>query len=211
MPGPLAKKAGAPGSPAKKAGLPGLPAKKAGPPGPLSPEQVIALRMRRLADREEVASFLTKSLWMAAFLYVLFGVLFGITVMKNNDMSPKLSSGDLLFYYRLEDSFRSDDVVVFEKDGRQNVGRVVAKGGDSVEVTEDSQLVINNSYVSESDIFYPTQRYADEVAYPLQLSENQYFILCDYREGAKDSRYFGAVDGDEIRGKVLMIIRRSDL
>ena len=83
--------------------------------------------------------------------------------------------------------------------------------GDTVEVTEDAQLVINGSYVAESDIYYSTPRYESEVTYPVELEENQVFILCDYREGARDSRYFGPVEESEIKGKVITIIRRSEL
>lgn len=179
--------------------------------GPLTPERVILIRMRRLADWREITSFITKLIWMVILLTLLFGVFFGVTPMKNNDMSPRISSGDLLLYYRLDRNIRSQDVVVFEKDGQQYVGRVVAKGGDSVEVTDSSNLVINNSTVIESDIFYPTTKYGDEVSYPVELGENQYFILCDYRDGARDSRYFGAVELSEIKGKVLAVMRRSNL
>jgi signal peptidase I len=91
------------------------------------------------------------------------------------------------------------------------VGRIVAKGGDEVEITEDSRLRVNNSTVNESDIFYSTPRYGDEVAYPMTLEEDQFFILCDYRDGARDSRFFGAVDQSEIKGKVITVIRRSSL
>lgn len=178
---------------------------------PLTPERVIRARIHRLADWSEIYSFFTKLILMLIMMFLLFGVFFGITPMKNNDMSPKISAGDLLLYYRLEDKLRAQDVVVFEKDGRQYVGRIVAKDGDSVEITDSSNLMINNSTMVESNIFYPTPKYGDEVAYPISLNEGEYFILCDYRNGAKDSRYFGAVTKDEIKGKVLAIIRRSDL
>lgn len=178
---------------------------------PLTPERVMRARIHRLADWSEITSFFIKLTWMIVFMVLLFGVFFGVTPMKNNDMSPRISSGDVLLYYRLEKNFHSQDVVVFEKDGKQYVGRIVAKGGDSVEVTDDSTLKINNSAVFESDIFYPTPKYGDEVAYPVVLEETQYFILCDYRNGAKDSRYFGAVNQSEIKGKVLAVLRRSSL
>jgi len=87
----------------------------------------------------------------------------------------------------------------------------VAKGGDKVEVTDDSTLKINDSTMIESDIFYSTPKYEDYVEYPLKLQEDEYFILCDYRNGARDSRYFGAVKKNEIEGKVITIIRRSNL
>lgn len=181
------------------------------PEDPPSPETVIRTRIRRLADQEEIVSFLVKLVWMGVLLAVLFGGIFGITSMKNNDMMPRISSGDLVLYYRLEQKLRSQDVVVVEKDGVQYIGRIVAAGGDSVEITEESRLKVNGSLVVESDIYYSTPRYESGVEYPVSLSEDQYFILGDFRDNAKDSRYFGAVSRGEILGKVITVIRRSGL
>lgn len=178
---------------------------------PVTPEQVIRTRLRRMAGREEIKSFLSKLLWMAILLYLLFGVVFGITPMRNNDMQPKISSGDLMLYYRLEDNLRPQDVVVFEKEGREYVGRVIARNGDTVEITEESRVKINGSMVIETDIYYSTPQYDSDITYPITLTETQYFILCDFREGGRDSRYFGAVEFEEMKGKVLAIIRRSGL
>lgn len=180
-------------------------------PAVLTPELVIRSRLRRLANREDIWSFFSKLIMMVFLLWILFGVLFGITPMQNNDMSPRISAGDLLLYYRLEDTLRTNDVVVFEKDGKEYTGRIVGKGGESVEITEDSRLVINESTVFETNIFYSTPRYGDEIEYPVNLDENQFFILCDYRDGARDSRYFGPVEREEIKGKVITILRRSSL
>lgn len=180
-------------------------------PAVLTPELVIRSRLRRLANREDIWSFFSKLIMMVLLLWILFGVLFGITPMQNNDMSPRISAGDLLLYYRLEDTLRTNDVVVFEKDGKEYTGRIVGKGGESVEITVDSRLSINGSIVMENDIFYSTPRYDDSIAYPVSLAEDEYFILCDYREGARDSRYFGAVKRSEIKGKVITILRRSNL
>lgn len=180
-------------------------------PVPLTPEQVIRKRLRRIADREEVSGFVSKLVMFVFMMWVMFGVVFGISPMRNNDMSPRLSSGDLMLYYRLEDTFRSQDIVIFEKEGKQYTGRIIARGGESVEITDDAQLIVNGSHVVETDIFYRTPKYGEEVEYPLQLGSEEYFVLCDYRDGARDSRYFGAVGQAEIRGKVLAVIRRSHL
>lgn len=184
--------------------------KKAAAPE-FTPEQAIKEQRQRMLNQEEVYLFLTRLLAMVILLFVLFGIVFGITPMKNNDMLPRISSGDLMLYYRLEKSYISQDVIVFKKDGEQYVGRIVARSGDSVEITEDSELKVNNSIVLENDIYYRTPQYADGISYPVTLEENQYFVLCDYREGAKDSRYFGPVNADEIKGKVITVIRRSGL
>ena len=184
---------------------------KSNTPEVMTPEKVIRSRIRRLADWEEIMSFVSKLTLMVILIVLLFGVFFGITPMKNNDMSPRISSGDLMFYYRLEQNIRPQDIIVFEKDGKQYTGRVVARGGDSVEITDESRLKINGSTVVETDIFYSTPRYGEEVAYPVNLTDTQYFVLCDYRDGAKDSRYFGPVEKNEIKGKVITVLRRSSL
>ena len=180
-------------------------------PETITPEKVILSRLRRLADWEDVKSFLSKLVMMVLVIWVLFGQVFGITPMKNNDMSPSVSAGDLLLYYRMQDKLRTDDIVVFEKDGKQYVGRIVGKSGETVEITEDSNLKINGSTRIETNIFYSTPRYDDAVAYPVELADDEYFILCDYREGARDSRYFGPVKRREIKGKVITILRRTSL
>lgn len=177
----------------------------------VAPEEVIRQKRRRCADTEDIASFLARLAAMAVLLVLLFGFVFGVTPMADDDMSPRISAGDLLLYYRLADDYVSGDVMVFQKDGEQYVGRVVARGGDSVEVTEEAALVVNGSTVLETDIYYSTPRYENGPEYPVALAEDEYFILCDYREGARDSRYFGPVSRDEIKGKVITVIRRSGL
>ncbi|MBE6005126.1 MAG: signal peptidase I [Lachnospiraceae bacterium] len=174
-------------------------------------DEAIRKRRKRLSQINDISSFFSRLTVMIIMMYIMFFVIFGLKPMANDDMKPRISAGDLMLFYRLETRINSDDVVVFTKDGKTYTGRVVAKGGDKVEVTDDSTLKINDSTMIESDIFYSTPKYEDYVKYPLKLQDDEYFILCDYRNGARDSRYFGAVKKNEIEGKVITIIRRSSL
>ena len=145
----------------------------------------------------EIKAFFIRLVILLIFLWLLFGVFFGITPMRGNDMFPRISAGDLL---------------VFRKQGKISTGRVVAHGGDSVEITGDGELKVNGSIVIETNVFYKTYPYdKKKVNYPLSLKKDEVFLLCDYREGGRDSRYFGAVSKKEIKGKVITILRRSDL
>ena len=155
--------------------------------------------------------FLIRLLILIGILYMLFGCIFGITTVKNEDMAPRISAGDLVLYYRLDKHPVAGDVIICKKNGKQYVGRVIAKGGDSVEVTEEATVKVNGSIVLDQNIFYETPQYESDVKYPLQLQEGECFILGDHREGATDSRYFGAVDTQEIRGKIITVIRRNQL
>lgn len=156
-------------------------------------------------------NFLVRLFLLITVIGILFGVVFGLTPMANADMQPAVCAGDLMLYYRLDKNLNSDDVVVFQKEGIQYTGRIVAVPGDVVEITDESDLMVNKSTVMEDNIFYTTPAYDSEVEYPLALKEDQYFILCDNREGAKDSRSFGVVDTSEIKGKVITIVRRSGI
>ena len=178
---------------------------------PPTPADIIKAKRRRCADAEDIAGFFTKLIAIVLLIVLLFGFLFGVTPMENDDMAPRISAGDLLFYYRLADDWVTGDVMVFEKNGEQYVGRIVANPGDTVEVTDQATLVVNGSTVLENDIYYTTPKYDDGPAYPITLAQDEYFILCDYREGARDSRYFGPVKASEIKGKVITVIRRSGL
>lgn len=180
--------------------------KKKGAKKTLTPEQ------RRRAQKREILSFFQRLIILAVFLFLLFGVFFGITPMHGDDMYPKIGAGDLLLYYRLEKNLASDDIIVFKKDGDQHVGRIVAKGGETVEITNEGELKVNGSIVMETGIFYETYPYEkNTVSYPVTLAADEVFVLCDYRVGGKDSRYFGPVRIGEIKGKVITIVRRSSL
>ena len=156
-------------------------------------------------------NFLIRLFLLIAVIAILFGVVFGITPMANADMQPAVCAGDLMLYYRLDKNLKSDDVVVFQKEGTLYTGRIVAREKDKVEITDKNELKINGSIVNESDIFYKTPAYVDGISYPVKVKKDQYFILCDFREGAKDSRYFGAVNAKDIKGRVITVLRRSNL
>ena len=174
-------------------------------------EEAKKARKKRKRQIREIKSFFLRLAAMIIMLYVLFGVVFGVRAMPNDDMKPRISAGDLLLYYRLENRYVANDVVVFEKDGKTYTGRIIAQGGDTVEITDNASLVVNNSSVVENDIYYSTPKYDTDISYPLTLAADEYFILCDYRTGAKDSRAFGAVKRSEFKGKVITVLRRSGL
>lgn len=159
----------------------------------------------------DIQDFALRAVGLALLLWVLLGVVFGIAVQPDNTMAPHVKPGDLLLYYRLPRSYTAGEVVVFDKDGQRYTGRIAAAAGDTVTVTDTAELMLNGSIVAEPDIYEETPPYDGGTAYPLTLGEDEYFILCDARQGARDSRWFGAVQKAEIRGSVLMLLRRGQL
>lgn len=165
----------------------------------------------RRAAWADIRDFALRAGALAALLAVLFGVVFGLRLQPDDTMHPHIKGGDLLLFYRLPRSYTAGEVVVFEKDGQRYTGRVAARSGDTVEVTDAAVLVINGSVVAEPDIYEETPPYESGVTYPLTLADGEYFILCDARAGARDSRWFGPVQTGEIQGRVIAVLRRSRL
>lgn len=175
--------------------------------------KIIKKRRKDLANKNAIKSFFKKLLMIVVVFYFLFTFIFGFQVIYNDDMFPKMVPSDLLIYYRLDRDFYVGDVVVVDKNDANYTLRIVASGGDTVDISEEGQLIVNNSYQAETNIFYPTGQYDQtetKVTFPMKLKENEVFVLGDMRKGAKDSRYFGPVEKNEIKGKVFALYRRSN-
>ena len=177
----------------------------------MNPQTAIRNQRIRVANRQAAVSLLVKLATLLLAVLVLFGLVFGITPMKGGDMQPKFAAGDLLLYYRLNSSYARGDVVVMNRDGAQYVGRIVGMPGETIEVTDARTLRVDGAEIVEPDIYFETQAFQEAVTYPLDLQANEYFILGDARESAKDSRYFGAVAEQELKGKVISALRRVDI
>jgi len=147
----------------------------------------------------------------AAVLWILFGFVIGITVVSDESMKPGMRAGDVIVYYRLGKAPHVRDIIVLKKNNKEYVGRVVAAGGDKVEINDDSGLMVNDSIVSEDGIYGNTMVYEGYTDYPLPLASDEYFVLSDSREGSEDSRYYGPVEKDEILGTVIGMYRRGSV
>lgn len=122
-------------------------------------------------------------------------------------MFPAIRDGDLLIAFQLDEPARND-VVVYKQNGISKSGRVIAIGGETVEVTEEGILLINSVQVSE-EIFYPTfPSPTQTIKYPYIVPENSYFLLNDFRSDAGDSRSTGAVSAKDVYGSLIFAIRR---
>jgi signal peptidase I len=159
----------------------------------------------------DIQRFLLFALVFVVVIWGLFGWVLGIMHAPNADMYPRIDAGDLILYYRFDKDLAAHEVAVYEVNGNVLIGRVVASSGDTVEVTEEGELMINGNYVHENGIFYETPRYEGGISFPVTLAEDEYFILADSRLGGMDSRYAGPISVNDIKGTVFTVIRRNNI
>lgn len=145
-----------------------------------------------------------------AFL-LLFTFLYGIMRYEDPSMDPAVKDGDLVIFFRYSKAeYLPGDVIVLAYKGERQARRVIAMGGDLVEIT-DAGLLINGALQQEMEISQKTERYQDGVEFPLTVPEGEVFVLGDSRTGAADSRIYGCVKIKDTLGKVVTIIRRRGI
>lgn len=103
---------------------------------------------------------------------------------------------------------RQGDVIVFEypeDPSKDFIKRVVGTPGDEVEVRNKKVYVNGNPYENphevhkEKDVIPKEQNPRDNVG-PLKVPEGSYFVMGDNRDRSYDSRFWGVVKNEKIKG-----------
>lgn len=170
---------------------------------------VIRARRLKLHTREGYVSLLLRIVGLGLAAYIIFTQVFLITQNHGLGMFPALKDGDLIIAYRLQQEYAKNDVVVYTVDGKQEVGRIVARENDRVAIDGNGTLRVNG-LAQSGEIMYPT--YAKNgITYPYIIPSGTVFILGDYRTNVMDSRDYGAISVCNVQGKVISILRRRGL
>ena len=171
--------------------------------------QVIRGRRNAVEIRIGYTSLLVRIIILALIGWLLFTQVFLIAQASGNEMFPAVKDGDLLIGFRMQRDYQKDDVVVYERNGRLCVGRIIGRETDVITLDDSGTLLVNGT-TQGGEILFPT--YAKErLEYPYTVPEGTVFILGDYRTQAEDSRDFGCVAMEDVKAKVITILRRREL
>lgn len=171
--------------------------------------EIIEARRKSAVLRNQRYSYIftiARTFLLFAFFFILFQTKFAFKIVDNNGMYPALSAGDLTLCYN-QDQYIKNDVVFYRHDGKEYVGRVVAKGGDFVDYSESGSLIVNGT-PQESGIVYPTYK-PDGWAGAFRVPDGCVYVLGDYRVQTEDSRIFGAISLSDVEYKIIVLIRHS--
>ncbi|WP_405106778.1 signal peptidase I [Paenibacillus sp. FSL K6-1217] len=137
---------------------------------------------------------------------------FNVSTVIGQSMQPTLYQGEKLIINKIALSFgnpgRGEVVVLHDPSTGPSrkeylVKRVIGIPGDIIEV-RDQQLYLNGKLLKEP---YIDTSIEDPDFSSLTVEAGTYFVMGDNRHAgaSKDSRYFGAVAGESIVGKVSLI------
>jgi len=149
-------------------------------------------------------------------IIVLRGVLCGLVLViaarmllltsyrvSGSSMRETLQDGDHILVCELSAlsrPIRLGDTVVLDVDDETLVKRVMAGPGDSIAMA--SGTVLRNGRKVEESI--PPSLNAHDSFPTYFLRTDEYFVMGDHRSVSIDSRAFGPVKGEQVRGKVVL-------
>ncbi len=165
-----------------------------------------------------------------AILIALFIRTFVVQAFKipSSSMEPTLQVGDHLLvnkfiygikfpfigtkYFQFKKPQRGDIIVfIYPKDRSKDfIKRVIGTEGEKVQIVHN-KIYINNQLIDDPwgryDERAPSSKYLQpmEIFGPVTVPVNSVFVLGDNRDNSQDSRFWGFVNVNEVKGKALII------
>jgi len=125
-----------------------------------------------------------------------------------NKEKPECTSTINNIEKRLQTSWQNGNpVYLFQDDCKDFIKRVIGIGGDKIEI-KDKNVYVNDTlqhepYIEHSD---PDIEKATRDNFgPFIVPHNSIFVMGDNRDQSYDSRYWGVVSMDEIKGKAFIM------
>ena len=165
-------------------------------------------QLRRNAD---ILDWYDALVFALTLLVLLFAFCARIVMVSGHSMEATLQDGDRLLVQSVGNQLERGDPVVVDgyiNYGKPLVKRVIAKGGDVVDINTDEGRVYVNGSPLEEPYTLESTLVAGDVKYPLTVPDGMLFLMGDNRQNSTDSRFsiIGCVDERDILGKVLLRI-----
>ena len=120
--------------------------------------------------------------------------------VSGSSMHDTLIDGDILLLKKYDKSYDRYDIVVFDRNNEMLIKRVMGLPGETIEI-KDSKIYINDEEIKDIE--------TDLITSDLEktfIPKDTYFVLGDNRTVSNDSRYFGPVSKNDIKGTVSFVV-----
>lgn len=122
--------------------------------------------------------------------------------VSGDSMNPTYRNGDVVFLWEYEFQINRYDIVVARTEKGDVIKRVIGLPGDRI-VINGGYVYINGIHEQEFDFYTEDGGIAET---EICVSDGCYFLLGDNRQDSIDSREFGEVTADMIKGVVVFKI-----
>ncbi len=169
--------------------------------------ELLERELQRERDKKQRARRRRRGLLVILIVVVLAGLIgvlaFPILRISGDSMAGTLRDGDVAVGLRLP-HYERGTVIGFRYEEGVLVKRLIAQGGDWVELDPDGYVFVNGARLHEPYVSELT-RGSGDTAFPLTVPAEKCFVLGDNRPLSVDSRStaLGCIGEEEILGRLL--------
>ena len=165
-------------------------------------------------EKPKVIRFLINLVIIVAVVLVLQWImrefLFQAYNVPSGSMETTIQTNDMIFSEKVSYYFRepqAGDIITFEDPetpGRTLVKRVIAVGGQTVDL-QDGKVVVDGVALDEEYTHgLPSSALKSSITYPYTVPEGYLWVMGDNRTNSSDSRYFGAIKVSSVTGRACL-------
>lgn len=159
-----------------------------------------------------ISSFIETIVVALVIAVVLYLFIMTPHEVVGNSMYPTYKNGEYLMAnkmtYKISEIQRGDVIIFKYSETQDFIKRVIGKPGDTIMI-KDGHIYINGNLLDES-------KYLDESVVTnggsyihegqsIVIPDGQYFVCGDNRTNSSDSREFGPISKDNIKGKAWIV------
>ncbi|MBR0226846.1 MAG: signal peptidase I [Clostridia bacterium] len=141
---------------------------------------------------------------VAAIAVLVASIFLPVLRVTGTSMQPNFAPGNVLVALKTKD-YVPGDVCSFYYNNKLIIKRVIAIGGDVLEIDEDGRVSVNGLVLDESYVRTYDLGLCD-IDFPYTVPAEQLFVMGDNRASSVDSRVqaFGCISKEELMGKVVL-------
>ena len=138
---------------------------------------------------------------VAAVAVLIATLVLPVLQIEGTSMEPTLSNGDIVLLAKTT-RFDRGELCAFTWNNKLLVKRVIGLPGDWIEIDTNGTIYLNGEKLDEPYVQQLAFGECD-LEFPLQVPQEQYFVVGDMRESSIDSRnsLIGCIPKDQIVGK----------
>lgn len=141
-------------------------------------------------------------------LILLFSLVLRPAAVIGNSMLPNFSGGDRVACIHSFSGYERGDVIIISHATRKDesiIKRVIAVGGDTVDIDFYKGTVSVNGQVLDEPYVYTPTNLSYDMTFPVTVPEGKLFVLGDNRNDSLDSRStdIGFINENKVLGKVV--------
>lgn len=142
--------------------------------------------------------------------FVIFLYFFRFQFATSSSMYPTINTNDYMMFKNGNDNINRGDIVSFVNPyGKKEtyVKRIIGLPKETIEIKGEKIYINSIPLENESYVFIENNIYGYyEDVKPFKIPENSYYVLGDNRYNSVDSREFGVIEKNEIKGKLFFNI-----